>query len=224
MKTSEIALVITSFNRPDLLKQTTDSLIKFADYLFTDYIIIEDSGSKEMNEHLKRNYDNWHLILHDQNKGAYESIDEAYSHVKTPYVFHCEDDWLFTKGGFIKPALDVLKSNPSIMQVNLSNEQNMPIEPEILKAGKTEYRIMGKSNDGFWEGFTCNPSIRSMAGYEKTKPWTQYANKLDDGYFLALHEMKAGKRYKELGYHAAVLNEYFCKHIGLNRCTWHENK
>lgn len=218
-----ISVVITSYNRPDLLCRTIESFEKFNSYPVSEIIIIEDSANISMINHLKAHYSNYHLIINEENIGAYASIDRAYSQVKTPYIAHIEDDWEFFKGGFIKPSLEILKNDPTIMQVNLSNEQNMPIEPEVFKVGDTEYRIEGTDKDGYWHGFTCNPSIRSMAGYERTKPWNKYANKSEDGYFLALHELKIGKRYFELGYKAAVLNEYFCKHIGIGRCTWHPN-
>lgn len=218
-----ITVVITSFNRPDLLRRTIESFEKFNSDPIAEVIIIEDSANISMRNHLRLHYSNYHLIINDENLGAYASIDKAYAQVMTPYVVHIEDDWEFYKGGFIKPALDVLRSNSAIMQVNLSNEQNMPIEPEVFKAGETEYRLEGTDKDGYWHGFTCNPSVRNMEGYKKTKPWDQYAHKSDEGYFLALHEMKVGKRYFELGYRAAVLNEYFCKHIGIGRCTWHPN-
>jgi glycosyltransferase involved in cell wall biosynthesis len=211
---SKVTLIITSFNRPDLLDRTINSLLNFWCYPFEDFIIIEDSGNEDMNLYLIQKYSHLRLILHNQNKGAYESIDEAYSYIKTPYVFHCEDDWEFYKGGFIEPAIKIMESNPEIMQVNLSNEENMPIM--YTRKG---YGIMGSDVNNFWHGFTCRPSIRSMAGYERTKPWTQYKQEGDD---LSLHEYRVGQAYYKLGYKAAVLNEYFCTHIGRDRCTWHK--
>ena len=40
------------------------------------------------------------LILGKQKKQV-PAIDQAYSLVETEWVFHCEDDWEFTKPGFI---------------------------------------------------------------------------------------------------------------------------
>ena len=216
----EVTLVITSFNRPDLLRKTIDSLYQHNCYKINEVIIVDDSGDKTMHKWLERHYSDCFLILNENNIGAYESIDKAYSFVRTHYVLHVEDDWLFTKSGFLWHSLEILESNHEIMQVNLSNDENIPIEPEVFKVGDTEYRIMGTDKDGFWHGFTCRPSVRSMAGYEKTKPWTQWSTKED---FLALREMKVGKEYFRLGYKAAVLNDYFCSHIGLGRRTWHPN-
>lgn len=211
----EITLLITSFNRRDLLKQTTESLATKIG-IIENVIIIEDSGDKDMHLWLRKHFGSCTLILNETNIGAYESIDFAYSVIKTPYVLHCEDDWQFYRGGFIEPSLKILESNPSIMQVNLSNEENMPIEPEVFKAGDAEYRIMGTDINGWWHGYSNRPNIRSMEGYQKTKPWARF--KHED---LSIHECQVGLEYYRLGYKAAVLNDYFCTHIGLNRCTWH---
>lgn len=215
-----ITVVITSYNRPDLLKRTIDSFNRANIFPIKEVIIIDDSANREMYKFLRDNYSHYSLILNEANIGAYESIDKVYAMVKTPWVMHLEDDWEFYKGGFIEPSIKILESNPQIMQVNLSNEQNMPIEPEVLRAGDVEYRLEGTDKDGYWHGYTNNPNVRSMEGYEKTKPWTQWSTKED---FLALREMKVGKEYFRLGYRAAILNEYFCRHIGIGRCTWHPN-
>jgi glycosyltransferase involved in cell wall biosynthesis len=213
-----ISVVITSFNRKDLLLKTVESFLKFNTYPIDKFIIIEDSGDKEMYDFLsKHNFNfpsNYTLILNENNIGAYESIDKAYYHVQSKYVCHIEDDWEFYKGGFIKPAIDIMEGNPEIMQVNLSNDENMPIEDHGYG-----YGIVGDDVNGWWHGFTCRPAIRSMAAYNEVKPWTQWAVGRD----LSIKECMVGMRYYELGYKAAVLNEYFCKHTGGGRCTWHEN-
>jgi hypothetical protein len=127
-----ISVVMTSFNRFDLLKRTIEGIHKFVNYPIQEFFIIEDSGSREIAGKLIQyissigsyNYP-FRLIFNETNLGAYESIDKVYDMVKTTYVLHVEDDWEFTKGGFIEPALKVLKSDASIMQVNFTNDENM---------------------------------------------------------------------------------------------------
>ena len=222
---SNVTVVCTSFNRIDLLIRTIDSFIRFNTYPIEEFILIEDSGNKKMHDLVKMIVEtrqmNFNLILNDKNIGAYESIDLAYSKVKTDFVFHLEDDFEFYKSGFIEPALEVLEDSKIIMQVNFSNEFGQPIEPGIYKTinNPTDFRIVGTDVNGWWHGFTCNPNLRSMAAYNKVKPYTQWSTKKD---CLSLQECKIGMRYFELGYKVAVLNDYYCKHIGINRCTWHQ--
>lgn len=215
-----VTVVITSYSRLDLLKRTVDSFNKMNTYPVAGIILIEDSGIPEVHAELTRRYPHFHLILNEKNIGAYESIDKAYSLVTTPYVFHTEDDWEYTRPSFIEPSLEILESDKMLMQTWLSNTEGCSIYPEILKAGSTEYRIAGPDKDNFWHGFTCHPGLRSMEGYRRTAPWTQWINKADP---LSVQECTVGEAYYRLGYKAAVLNDIYCKHIGIGRCTWHEN-
>lgn len=216
-----VTVVVTSFNRFDLLERMINSLKKVEDYPFKEIIIIEDSANKEMHKKVIDAFSKTcRLILNEKNIGAYESIDLVYSQVTTPYVLHIEDDWEFIYGGFVKPAIEVLKHDEMIMQVSLEHNPVMSTLPEQLYANGVPYKIVGTDVDGWWHGFTCHPSVRSMAGYEKTKPWTQWSSP-DEG--LSHRELKVGFEYFRLGYKAAILSKSYCIHTGLGRCTWHPN-
>ena len=217
-----VTVVITSFNRFDLLERAIKSFNRFNSYPIREIIIIEDSADKEMHEKLTSNYSKTcRLILNEENIGAYASIDNAYSVVTTPWVLHFEDDWEFVRGGFVKQAVEILEHDKMIMQVNLEHDPSVPPLPEVYSINDVKYQILGEDINGYWHGFTCHPSVRSMAGYEKTKPWTQWSTEED---FLALREMKVGKEYFRLGYKAAILEKSYCYHTGIGRCTWNKNE
>jgi len=61
-----MTLVITSFNRFDLLRRTIDSFNRVNTYPVSEVIIIDDSGNKEMHRKIKQQYSNYHLILNDK--------------------------------------------------------------------------------------------------------------------------------------------------------------
>lgn len=216
-----VTAVITSFNRPDLLYRNISSLLKFCKGEIRKLIIIEDSGDLAMKEWLLKSCSNYTLIINEKNIGAYESIDLVYADVCTPYVLHIEDDWEFTEGGFIEPAIKVLEHDKSIMQVTLEHNPLMSTLPEILNTGGVNYQIVGEDINGWWHGFTCHPSVRSMAGYEATKPWTQWSSPDEE---LSQRELKVGLEYFRIGYKAAILEKSYCIHTGLGRCTWHPNE
>lgn len=216
MVESEVTMVVTSYNRLDLLKVTIDSFNKMNTYPLKEIIIIEDSGLPSVHKELSRMYPNYTLILNKKNIGAYESIDLAYSHVTTPYVFHSEDDWQYLKPGFIEPSLEILKSRSDIMQVWLQNAEKQPILPEIYETNDVKYHVVG--NDGVWFGFTCHPCLRSMEGYRKVAPYTQWSSEED---YLSLRECKVGWAYRDAGYKAAALCDIpYTKHTGGWRGTW----
>jgi hypothetical protein len=219
---SLVTVVITSCNRLDLLERTVKSLNEMNDYPLKEVIIIEDSGLPEAHDKLKSLYPNYHLILNEDNIGLIRSVDKAYAQVTTPYVFHTEDDWEYVRPGFIKDSLKILKSDENIMQVWISNIHNQPIDEEVFRIDDVGFSLVGiHGMNDLWHGFTFAPGLRSMKGYEKTKPWTQWS---EEGIFLAARECEIGQEYFRQGYRAAALlnvfKEGYCIHIGGGRATW----
>lgn len=216
---SKVTVVITSYNRLDLLKTTINSFNKFNTYPVKEIIIIEDSGIPSVHEHVKKEYSKYKLILNTANIGLVESIDKAYAEVTTPYVFHTEDDFLYLKYGFIEKSLKVLESNGQIMQVWLSNRHGEPLDDEVLTVDGVQYKMVNTNGMcGVWHGFTFIAGLRSMEGYQKTKPWTQWSDPKDG---LSLRECKIGWEYFRLGYKAACLLDIpYCEHTGNYRTTW----
>jgi glycosyltransferase involved in cell wall biosynthesis len=218
-KDSDVTVIITSYKRLDLLKLTTDSFNKMNTYPVKEIIIIDDSGDPQEHEQLRREYPDYKLILNEKNIGLVESLDKVYAEVTTPYVFHTEDDFDFIKPGFIDKAIKVLKSNSWIMQVWAENRHGQPLDAEIIETDGVKYKLVSINGmDMIWHGFTFIASLRSMQGYEMTKPWTQWSPKTDG---LSLRECKIGWAYHRLGYRgAALLDLPYCEHTGNYRTTW----
>ena len=203
-----ITVVITSCGRLDLLDRTISSFLQFNTYPISGFIIVDDSGDQDIHVQLMGRYPNYELIL-KEHRGQVECIDDAYSRVTTPYIFHCEDDWEFTKGGFMEPSLTILESNPKVMLVWLLHP-NIDIEPEILKADDIEYRLAGNDPTETWHGFTWNPSLRRISEYNLVKPYSQFI--LNEN--SAVTECGIGQTLYEKGFKAAILNDEYCHHIG----------
>lgn len=94
---TNITMVVTSCNRHDLLRQTLESFYQVTDVEPQQVIIIEDSDTPRP-EWLSGDIWRGRNIMWLSNEcrmGQIYSIDRAYSHVKTDYIFHCEDDWDF---------------------------------------------------------------------------------------------------------------------------------
>ena len=41
-------------------------------------------------------------VICNSKKGQIQSIVDTYKLVKTPYIFHCEDDWVYKRGILLK--------------------------------------------------------------------------------------------------------------------------
>lgn len=50
-------------------------------------------------------YPNITWISANRRVGQAFAIDIAYTLINAPYYFHCEDDWLFLKPGFLEESM-----------------------------------------------------------------------------------------------------------------------
>ena len=40
---------------------------------------------------------------------------DTYKKVKTPYIFHCEDDWVYTRNKFIEDSFKIMSTDEKII-------------------------------------------------------------------------------------------------------------
>ena len=213
-----VSVVITSYNRYDLLRRTIQTFNEFNTYPIEKYIIIEDSVSPSMQTKLKsyisRLTGNYELIFNETNQGQVESIDIAYAHVETPYVFHSEDDYEYFRPGFIERSLAVLEHEEMCMQVwirSLDDTIGQPIESELYSVGDVNYYHVGMHTNQPWYGFCFQCGLRKMSVYHEVAPYTQWSPKTD---FPSQRECKIGIELWKLGYHSAILPEGYARHMG----------
>ena len=97
-KESQITLVVTSCGRLDLLKATLDSFDRYNTAPIREVFITEDAGDEGVAGILPAHWKEHCTVFVNRPKlGQLASIDLAYGHVSTPYIFHCEDDWEFCR-------------------------------------------------------------------------------------------------------------------------------
>jgi hypothetical protein len=129
----QVTCVLTSCGRFDLLERTLHSFFEFNTFPIKKFIIIEDSGYinsatiiKEMIDQLKIYKPPEFLVIENKhNIGQVKSIDWAYFHVETEYIFHMEDDWEFYAPGFIEESALIMQSNPWIITVSRKDSGSM---------------------------------------------------------------------------------------------------
>jgi len=202
----KITFALTSCGRPDLLEKTIDSFLEMNTYPIEKYIINEDSGIEGINDHLVKKYHflNIEWIINKFRIGQIKSIDNMYSKINTEYIFHCEEDWLFTERYFIEKSLSILENNPNIIQVWLRDQKDTnghPIEPY-----SENFDLLTLGHYDVWHGFSFNPGIKRMTDY-----------KLIGSYELIGREPQISVKYNELGFRAAILKKKHVEHIGWDR-------
>jgi hypothetical protein len=218
-----ITLVVTSCGRWPLLRATLESLFGFARGQFAHAVIIDDSGVEEDLSWIRSVVDcGCEIIQNATNIGQLASIDRAYSRVQTEWLFHCEDDWLFTASGFLDASWEIMRSRPDIVTVWLrawSDTNGHPLA--AVRPGETFPRLM-LGYRGKWHGFTFNPGLRRLADYHRLAPFTGLGcREFDPPKRRKPHQYQLGEAdisiyYRDLGYSAAISPRpegYVC-HIG----------
>jgi len=203
-------LVITSCGRHDLLDLTLNSFIAFADVKPTEIIIIEDSKTAYIASARFTDYARMTLLQNEKRLGQIASIDRAYKHVKTPYIFHCEDDWQFERSGFITESFEILKQFPQASMVGLRprHEQNplvRDIKPSHSRSGVVYYPLDPSRHPEYFS-YCFNPGLRRLCDYQKFAPFASIGHESDISY-----------AFKAKGYAIYNLEKSAVHHIGDGR-------
>lgn len=217
-----ITFALTSCGRLDLLERTIDSFLKFNTSVIRQYIISEDDCSTDLT-YLKEKYKHLKFIwLQNQSqfkRGMLGNIDYLYNHIKTEWVFHCEDDWEFYRKGFIEASMAILGPNPKLLQVWLREQNDTnghPIEEHIFSEERIQpiqYRLAALNYMGCFSGYSTNPGLRRL----RDKVCFQALNELGPANIGP--EGKVSIYYELAGFRTAILMQGYVRHIGQGRST-----
>jgi hypothetical protein len=212
MSVKGVTFVLTSCNRFDLLADTLDSFLHYNTYPIAEYVLIEDSGNRGVDDVLRRFRVPFRLIVNDPPIGQIASIDKAYAGIDTPYIFHCEDDWVFFRGGFIEDSMVLLDAIPEIVVVSGRHRgQKADFDRRFFSSRQRDYKGIGyrlnePTPDQTWGGYTFNPGLRRLSDYRKL------------GSFAAIgHEAEISRWFLARGMNVAHLENAACETIGDNR-------
>ncbi|WP_415921484.1 glycosyltransferase family 2 protein [Tateyamaria sp. SN6-1] len=189
--TADTTIVITSCKRPDDLDQTLASIAARDLSAVKRIIVIEDSDHPGIAPVVAtRLGDIPHLFLQNETTlGQIASIDRAYAEVDTPYIFHCEDDWLFPTSLFIAESRAILAARPDVHAVMMRawseapDAQNQAAPGEIAGVG---VRIADPKAHRRWGSFSFNPGLRRTADYAAHAPYARIGPERDLSHYHKL--------------------------------------
>ena len=101
------------------------------------FFLVEDSDQSVYN-HIQKNGEK-HLIFNEK-RGQIQSIVDTYK-VKTPYIFHCEDDWVYTRDKFVEDSFKIWKLIKNYQVWLESKESASRLDIFEYKALKKENRL-----------------------------------------------------------------------------------
>ncbi|SCA55820.1 conserved hypothetical protein [Candidatus Terasakiella magnetica] len=191
MSQPEVTFVLTSCGRVDLLQKTIESFEKQNTYPIKRAIITEDSCDPEVYQQVQDLFgDRFEIWANKEKKGQIKSIVDAYASIDTPYIFHCEDDWEFTRPNFIEESMAILESNPKILQPFLESIEDANIATESVELFKAEDKVELESTsyltfsvaEGWeWGFFSFKPGLRRKSDYDLINGYARFTNELDIG-------------------------------------------
>jgi hypothetical protein len=226
---NDVTFCLTSCKRHDLLEQCLESFEEFNTYPITRAIIIEDSPEDiGYARDILKSIPNLELLNTGGRQGQVRNIDRCYATITTDYVFHCEDDFVFTKSGFIENSKVILEAEPGCVNVWLTPYERawenpndthrqligfdgIKIDHKQHKIGDITYWNINSCSDpngGEWGlGFTFQPSLRRMrdwkmvGGYQHLlSHYAPWCNILDGGQA----ERNIARYYANEGYHTRM--------------------
>lgn len=207
---SNITLVVTSCGRLDLLKHTLESFDRFNTAPVREVFITEDAGDEGVRAVIPAHWkDHCTFFVNRPKLGQLASIDLAYEQVKTPYIFHCEDDWEFYRPGFVEDSRAILELRPEILQVWLRNYvYDLHVHSPYIRLGAREviggvpcYPLISDKPE--WQSFSLNPGLRRLKEYRLCAPFAGYGG-----------EKALSQRYAELNLTAVTLEGDAVLHTG----------
>ncbi len=179
LKNPSIAWITLTSGRKDYLQTSRKSWYKFVDQKNLEEIIIDTSGNAEYAEWLSNEYpnakifslDKTEVIRGDWHNGIKQAYEYFYNTAKTiecDYIFHTEDDYVALTSINLYDSIEILESDPDIVQVNFVRQPWGKDEEEsggVLKNCQKLGNVMTEKNNGKnkWVEhrayFTFGPSI-----------------------------------------------------------------
>ncbi len=203
------SVVLTSCKRFDLLEVTLNSLLPYLSGPLDEIVVVEDSADTAVRDVLDGVSKEIRLIQNDPQLGQMRSIDKIYQGIQSSHAFHCEDDWEFTRGGFIEESITVLDTFPHVSMVGLRPRHEL--NPRIRNSpketiGELEFFRLDPTAHPEYFSYSFNPGLRRMADLRPLFPLAAKGGEHDISYL-----------FKKQGFQIANLEHPAVRHIGDER-------
>lgn len=223
---SLITFTMTTCKRTDLFYKTINSFLNCVQdlHLIGDWYIIDDNTPSHELDTISKLYPFLKIIRKTPSqKGHPASMNLIKKMVKTPFLFHMEDDWMFyRKLDYLTQCLDVLTSNRSygqcLVNINYSELPSDSIPGGFFKktVNGTKYyeheyyqnlpeKFLRIPNCAYWPHFSFRPSLINTKIFKQIGDFNAKV-----GHF----EMEYAYRYISHGFISCFLPFISSKHTG----------
>jgi len=164
-------------------------------------VIIHEDSNVPLPTYVRQN----NPVIIQGPSGQIAGIDKCIALVDKDYFFHLEDDWAFTRTGFIAESLQALEDPKCVCHWLRSRKDTNghPVEGDRMALGYNRR----------WHGFTFNPTLKRMADY----PVGGYSAFCEDPRKPWDCESALGLHYRNEGMYASIAKERYVMHTGGKR-------
>lgn len=227
-----VTLTITTCKRFNLLEQTLNSFINCCKDIdkIDKWFCIDDNSSEEDRNKMKKLYPFFTFYFKSlEEKGHPRSMNIIKNKVKTPYIFHLEDDWrFFNQRFYISECMEVLGQDRKIGQCLINKNYGEIGENKIVGgifkttptglryyihefcSTENEKKIFSEKygtgpSCNYWPHFSFRPSLIRKSVLDDLGDFNEY---------ISHFEMDYSRKYSNKGYISAFLESIYCTHIG----------
>lgn len=228
-----VTFTITTCKRFNLFEKTMNSFLNCCKDInkIDHWICVDDNSSQEDKDKMQEKYPFFIFYWKStQEKGHPQSMNIIRNLVKTPFIFHMEDDWMFfERKNYISECMEVLSSNNNIGQClinknyaetiddinivgGLFNKTNTGLRffaheytPDKKSQSDFDIKYNFKRNCSYWPHFSFRPSLLK-------KDVLNIIGKYNE--LISHFEMDYANRYVKYGFISTFLESIYCIHIG----------
>jgi len=227
----KITITMTMCKRYDLFYNTVSSFINCCEdiELVDEWIVVDDnSDSVDRNKALVDFPFIKFVWKNKDDKGHPRSMNIIRQLVKTPYIFHIEDDWNFyRREKYLSICMDIIESNSSYGQCLLNRSYGERTQcydiacPNPMKFSKNNNRyyehayytenntVLPKKNCTYWPHYSLRVGLTKKEVFDNVGLFNESTDHF---------EMDYANRYTNKGYKTVFMDNIYCYHSG--RCTF----
>lgn len=200
-----VTLCLTIGNRPEQLRQTLTSLLSHAS--FDHVIAVNDFRDEPTNAVFRELCPGGQLVLMGEQMGHHRAADAMYERIRTPYVFHCEDDWWFDSAPDFEAARTLLGHPQASVVCFRKASDALHDKPRRHKPMPVVYEgYHGLRLDHLsqhWHGFTFNPHFAPLDLWRQLGDFSRFAS-----------EKEISQQFRAKGKYVVYADPGACHHIG----------
>jgi len=216
---SDITTFVLSCNRLDVLRKTMKSFVDTKDYT-TKMVIVDDSAADGVFEKLVEEYGSYcDIICFPHNRSQWWAMDFMVSYCDTEYIFYLEDDWEFSRTGYLSDSKKILQKYRNVGVVDISWRT---FEWQGIDSYDKEI-VRFKADDDSQVSFYWKKPWRITDYHLAWYGWVGSPNlkRRDDLILLGRvekwhAEWNIDRKFLAMGFKAVFLDGQYCTHLGDN--------